>query len=172
MRAGIRTAIWIFFATSLLSSGPGVLRAQAPTLDSVLVAGVGHAVRIWRADDRSRAPVEGKPQFVHDSSVAILLPDDQLMPVPLRQIVRVSELERAKPANQLYFKFGGVIVGAVAGAIVGNNIDKSGSIPGSEGPKYGSTLGAIGGAFLGGIIGSALGSLSHPREHWVTVYRR
>lgn len=172
MRAGVRTAIRIFVATSLLSGGAAVARAQAPTLDSVLVAGVGHAVRIWRAEDRPNSPLEGKPQFIHDSAVTLLLPDDRLLPVPLRQIVRVSQLEQMKPANMLYFKFGGVIVGAVAGAIVGHNLDKGGSQSSLTHPAYGSAIGAIGGALLGGIIGSALGSLSHPRQRWVTVFRR
>ncbi len=172
MRAGVRTAILISIATSLLSSGPAVVRAQTPTLDSVLVAGVGHAVRIWRAEDRSDSPLEGEPQFIHDSAVTLLLPDDRLLPVPLQRIVRVAELEQMKPPNLLYFKFGGIIVGAVAGAIVGHNLDKGGSQSSLTHPAYGSTIGAIGGALLGGIIGSALGSLSHPRQRWVTVYRR
>jgi uncharacterized protein YcfJ len=172
MRAGVQTAIRILVATCLLSSGPALARAQAAGLDSVLIAGVGHPVRIWRADDRSRAPLEGKPQFIHDSSVTILLPDDRLMPVPLQGIVRVSELERTKPANQLYFKFGGIIIGAIAGAIVAHNLGNDRPSTDLGGPGIRSVYGAIGGALVGGIIGSTLGSLTHPRQHWVTVYRR
>jgi hypothetical protein len=167
-----RTVIQLLAVPALLFSGPTLARAQAPGLDSVLIAGVGHRVRIWRADDRSGAPLEGSPQFIHDSSVTVLLPDDRLLPVPLSRIVRVSELERTKPPNLLYFKFGGIIAGAVAGAIIGHNVTRNDQGSEINGPGIGSVIGAIGGALVGGIIGSTLGSLSHPRQRWVTVYRR
>ena len=165
----------MLLAAGVLSSGAQIAPGQAPdaNLDSALVHAVGRQTRIYRAD-RHRPRLEGSPQFMHDSTLTVLLPDDELTTVPLSRIVRIEELERMKPPNQVYFKFGGIMVGAIAGAIIGHNVGNSSERTGfgNSGPRIGSVIGAIGGALVGGIVGSAIGAVTHPRERWVVVYKR
>jgi len=170
-----RSIIRMLLVAGVLSSGAQLAQGQAleANLDSALVHAVGRRTRIYRAD-RVRPRLEGSPQFIHDSTLTVLLPDDELTTVPLSRIVRIEELERMKPANQVYFKFGGIMVGAIAGAIIGHNVGKTSQRTGfgDSGPRIGSVIGAIGGALVGGIIGSAAGAVSHPKQRWVMVYRR